>query len=208
MGRGIESLHASGERLRTLSGLVRGNADAVRMISASVSQQSAGVTQIFNAVTQLTGMMEATVSRVETTHAAAERLQHVTDEVTSLAHARQRLHEQQASAAQLTTQISTAEEELERIVTESRRAIQHLEKEKAAIEDSIARTLAYLSPIRRLPQELLAQIFTFIFDEFPVCAWVLGKVCSLLRRQVLAIPRLWSKVRWTLPFRMALFLRP
>lgn len=118
----------------------------------------------------------------------------------TLAQARQVLQERQASASQLAARILSAEEELERIVTESRCTIKGLEKEKATIEDGIATTLAYLSPIRRLPQELLAQIFNFIFEEYPVCAWVLGKVCSIWRRQVLAMPRLWSKVCSTLSF--------
>ncbi|NBD13439.1 MULTISPECIES: methyl-accepting chemotaxis protein [Corallococcus] len=81
MGRSIETIRASGDRLRMLSGLVQGNADAVRQISASVSQQSAGVSQIFNAVSDLTELMQASVARVEATHAAADSLQHVTDQV-------------------------------------------------------------------------------------------------------------------------------
>ncbi|NNC06278.1 chemotaxis protein, partial [Corallococcus exiguus] len=81
MGRGIETIRASGERLAMLSGLVKGNADAVRQISASVSQQSAGVSQIFTAVSDLTALMQASVARVEATHAAADRLQQVTDQV-------------------------------------------------------------------------------------------------------------------------------
>ncbi|WP_223645626.1 methyl-accepting chemotaxis protein [Corallococcus sp. EGB] len=81
MGRGIETIRASGERLGMLSGLVKGNADAVRQISASVSQQSAGVSQIFNAVSDLNAVMQASVARVEATHAAADRLQQVTDQV-------------------------------------------------------------------------------------------------------------------------------
>ncbi|RKH88263.1 chemotaxis protein [Corallococcus sp. AB045] len=81
MGRGIETIRASGERLGMLSGLVKGNADAVRQISASVSQQSAGVSQIFTAVSDLTALMQASVARVEATHAAADRLQQVTDQV-------------------------------------------------------------------------------------------------------------------------------
>ncbi|MHA7630396.1 methyl-accepting chemotaxis protein [Corallococcus sp. M7] len=81
MGRSIESIRASGERLGMLSGLVKGNADAVRQISASVSQQSAGVSQIFTAVSDLTALMQASVARVEATHAAADRLQQVTDQV-------------------------------------------------------------------------------------------------------------------------------
>ncbi|RKH55565.1 hypothetical protein D7V93_22545 [Corallococcus llansteffanensis] len=81
MGRGIETIRASGDRLRMLSGLVQGNADAVRRISASVNQQSAGVSQIFTAVTELTTMMEMTVARVGSTDAAVDILQVVTEQV-------------------------------------------------------------------------------------------------------------------------------
>ncbi|MGE6763419.1 methyl-accepting chemotaxis protein [Corallococcus interemptor] len=81
MGRGLETIRASGERLGKLSGLVEGNADAVRQISASVSQQSAGVSQIFTAMSDLTALMQASVARVEATHAAADRLQQVTGQV-------------------------------------------------------------------------------------------------------------------------------
>ncbi|RKH42817.1 methyl-accepting chemotaxis protein [Corallococcus sicarius] len=81
MGRGIETIRASGDRLRMLSGLVQGNADAVRRISASVSQQSAGVSQISNAVTELTTMMEMSVARMASTEAAVDILQVVSDQV-------------------------------------------------------------------------------------------------------------------------------
>ncbi|MFB1481590.1 methyl-accepting chemotaxis protein [Corallococcus sp. RDP092CA] len=81
MGRNIEIIRSSGEQMVMLSGLVKGNADAVRQISASVSQQSAGVSQIFTAVSDLTALMQASVARVEATHAAADRLQQVTDQV-------------------------------------------------------------------------------------------------------------------------------
>ena len=86
---------------------------------------------------------------------------------TTLASARQDLLRQQHSAAEVSARIRTAERELERIVRESRCAIEVLEQERAAIEDKITRTMAYLSPMRRLPPELLGQIFTFIFDDYP-----------------------------------------
>ncbi|WP_267145421.1 methyl-accepting chemotaxis protein [Myxococcus guangdongensis] len=81
MSRGIESIRDSGEQLRTLSSLVKNNADSVRQISAVVSQQSAGVAQIFNAVSDQTELMRTSMARLETTHAAADGLRHVTDQI-------------------------------------------------------------------------------------------------------------------------------
>ena len=81
MSKGIESIQASADRLRMLSGLVQDNADAVRRISASVNQQSVGVSQISNAVTELTAMMDMTVARMASTEAAADILQVVSDQV-------------------------------------------------------------------------------------------------------------------------------
>lgn len=112
----------------------------------------------------------------------------------SLEEARRSLQEQQESSNRIASKIEDAEQELKRILKESQQMIWNLEKERAAVEDGIARTLAYLSPIRRLPHELLGVIFTFIFDDYPCCAWVLSAVCKLWRSQVLSMPRLWSKV--------------
>ncbi|KAI0341461.1 hypothetical protein BDW22DRAFT_1359033 [Trametopsis cervina] len=113
----------------------------------------------------------------------------------SLEEARRSLQEQQESSNRIASKIEDAEQELKRILKESQQMIWNLEKERAAVEDGIARTLAYLSPIRRLPHELLGVIFTFIFDDYPCCAWVLSAVCKLWRSQVLSMPRLWSKIR-------------
>ena len=108
--------------------------------------------------------------------------------------ARNHLSTQQDAVRRLTGEIDGAEEELDRIVRTSRLAIEELQRERAAVEEQLMATLAYLAPIRRLPRELLAHIFTTIFDEYPCCAWVLSAVCSVWRRQVLAMPSLWSKV--------------
>ncbi|PSR71466.1 hypothetical protein PHLCEN_2v12733 [Hermanssonia centrifuga] len=113
----------------------------------------------------------------------------------SLAEARREVTVQQASHSNLTTRIQAAEEELARVVEQSKRAIRELEKERAAIEQQLAQTLSYLSPIRRLPQELLGHIFMCIFDDLPCCAWILSAVSSLWRRQVLSMHKLWSKIR-------------
>jgi hypothetical protein len=108
--------------------------------------------------------------------------------------ARKELIRQKAAVEDISVKIKAAEDELERLVKTSRSTIQEMEKERAALEDQVTQTMAYLSEIRRLPPEILGQIFMFIFEEYPCCAWVLASVCSLWRRQVLSMPRLWSKV--------------
>jgi hypothetical protein len=56
-----------------------------------------------------------------------------------------------------------------------------------------------MSPIRRLPSELLRHIFMMNFDEYPCCAWILSSVCLQWRRLALSMPKLWSKVWHPLP---------
>ncbi|KAF8632777.1 hypothetical protein AX15_001680 [Amanita polypyramis BW_CC] len=67
--------------------------------------------------------------------------------------------------------------------------------QRAQLEAKELRTLAYLSPIRKLPAELLRDIFLWNFEEHPCCAWVLSAVCTSWRRLVLQTPGLWSKIR-------------
>lgn len=73
--------------------------------------------------------------------------------------ARNHLSTQQDAVRRLTGEIDGAEEELDRIVRTSRLAIEELQRERAAVEEQLMATLAYLAPIRRLPRELLAHIF-------------------------------------------------
>lgn len=113
----------------------------------------------------------------------------------SLAEARAKATEQRSRVTALSDKIHAAEAELARLVQQSQCAIREMENERTAAEDHLAYTLDYLSPIRRLPDELLNQIFMLIFDDLPCCAWVLSAVSSSWRRRVLATPKLWSKVR-------------
>jgi hypothetical protein len=94
----------------------------------------------------------------------------------------------------LTDKIDAAESALANIVRESRFAIEEMFKEKWALEDKARHTLAYLSPMRRLPLELLREIFLWCFQSHPCSAWVLGSVCISWRRLALRIPVIWSKV--------------
>lgn len=117
----------------------------------------------------------------------------------SLADARRSLNESNTSLADVDRKIEAAEAHLAQIVAESRCTIKQLQRERAALEERISRTLAYMSPIRRLPAELLRHIFMMNFDEYPCCAWILSSVCSQWRRLVLSMPKLWSKV-WYLSY--------
>ena len=112
----------------------------------------------------------------------------------SLAQARHVLHETNASLADLDRKVKAAEAQLAQIIADSRCAIKQLQCERTALEEKVARVLAYMSPIRRLPAELLRHIFIMNFDEYPCCAWILSSVCSQWRRLALSMPELWSKV--------------
>ncbi len=122
----------------------------------------------------------------------------------SLADARRFLQETNTSLADVDRKIEAAEAQLAQIVADSRCSIKQLQRERAALEEKISRALAYISPIRRLPSELLRHIFIMNFDEYPCCAWILSSVCSQWRRLALSMPKLWSKV-WN-PLRSLLSL--
>jgi F-box-like len=117
----------------------------------------------------------------------------------SLADARRLLDESNTSLANVDRKIEAAEAQLAQIVADSRCAIKQLQCERTSLEEKIARTLAYMSPIRRLPAELLRHIFIMNFEEYPCCAWILSSVCSQWRRLALSMPKLWSKVWYPSP---------
>lgn len=109
--------------------------------------------------------------------------------------ARQELGLHRDSLAALSKKIDEAEVTLAQIVAESKCAIKEMQRERTLLEDKLSCTMAYIAPIRRLPNEVIRHIFMFNFDDYPCCAWVLGAVCSLWRRLALSMPILWSKVR-------------
>ncbi|KAG2151140.1 uncharacterized protein EDB93DRAFT_1275807 [Suillus bovinus] len=113
----------------------------------------------------------------------------------AVADARRELQSQQEQLLALSEKIAYAEDALAQIMVERKRAIRDLRREKLLLEEKVTYTKAYISPIRRLPHELLRHIFLFNFDDHPCCAWVLASVCTLWRRLTLSMPRLWSKIR-------------
>lgn len=112
-----------------------------------------------------------------------------------LAEARNLLEKQESSAASLQDKISDAQRTLERLIAESQSAINELEERNQKVQKEIAVTLAYISPLRRLPNDILREVFYHVFDVKPSCGWGLAAVCTSWRRLVLNMPTLWSKVR-------------
>ena len=94
----------------------------------------------------------------------------------------------------LSETITSTEDKLTQIINEYRCSIRALQRSKQELEEEVSLTLAYISPIRTLPHELLRHIFLLNFEDQPCCAWGVAAVCSLWRRLVLAMPRMWSKV--------------
>ena len=112
----------------------------------------------------------------------------------SLAEARRALKATRTSVTELNAKIDASEAALAQIVRDSQCKIDELQRERAALEEQVLQTLAYLSPIRRLPMELLRDLFMWCFLDHPCCAWVLASVCGSWRRLALRMPKLWSKV--------------
>ncbi|KAI0329557.1 hypothetical protein GY45DRAFT_1304628 [Cubamyces sp. BRFM 1775] len=113
----------------------------------------------------------------------------------SIAHARAQLVALHDDSHALEQRILDARDALARIVEERQAAIRDMERELAVLDDAVALTKAYVSPIKRLPHELLRHIFLFNFDDCAWSAWVLAAVCSLWRKVALAMPTIWSKIR-------------
>lgn len=114
----------------------------------------------------------------------------------SLTDARRSLHETRSFLTNLSSKINHAEAELAQIIRDSKVTINHLQEERACLEEQLLHTMAYLSPIRRLPADLLSDIFMWSFDDYSCQAWILASVCSSWRRLALRMPRIWSKVRF------------
>src|SRR5262249_36223334 len=120
----------------------------------------------------------------------------LTDPPTSsaLASARSTLSAQETRLSTLSGQITAAEASLAQVIADSQCQISLLQKDKDSIESQVRQLQAYLAPIRRLPEELLREVFYWAFDAHPCAAWVLSAVSRSWRRLAISMPRIWSRV--------------
>ncbi|KAG6910716.1 hypothetical protein DXG01_008247 [Tephrocybe rancida] len=127
----------------------------------------------------------------------------------SLADARRILSATRSSVSEVEAKIEAAEAALAQVVRESKLLIDDLQIQRHALEQTLTQTMAYLSPIRRLPVELLRDIFLECFEEHPCCAWVLAAIHLLTTQHASADTiRLWlERSGDTVPLDIDIFLR-
>ncbi|KAJ8462022.1 hypothetical protein ONZ45_g18082 [Pleurotus djamor] len=123
--------------------------------------------------------------------------------------AKLRLAEDEATLDELSRRIDQAEETLRKVVDDSKLVIQRMMEERKVVEARLFQTKALLSPIRRLPTELLRAIFLFNFEDYPCCAWVLAAIRLITTQQSSADTiRLWLERSGTsCPLDIEIFLR-
>lgn len=80
----------------------------------------------------------------------------------------------------------------------TRQKVQNLEKERAELDKEIGNDKGFIAPIRRLPSELLSEIF--IWSEINGNPWPITKVCRSWRSVALRTPQLWSHIAITESF--------
>ena len=83
---------------------------------------------------------------------------------------------------------------------DTKMAIRDIESKISAIEQETNYALSILAPIRRLPAEMLSEIFTLAIIEYDCSALRLTHVCRSWRSVLLAMSRVWSKIKvgaWT-----------
>ena len=111
----------------------------------------------------------------------------------------------QKSIQQIKSTVESVENEIMRL----RRSLTELEEYRGQLYENMARHQAILSPIRKLPPEILAEVFLHAADDSSV-VWprengdvemplLLGRICSCWRTVTHALPQLWSKIRLDIP---------
>ena len=78
---------------------------------------------------------------------------------------------------------------------ETELAILDIAKKISALEQENDYAISLLAPIRRLPAEMLSEIFMFATMENGCSAWHLTHVCRSWRLVLLAMSRVWSSIR-------------
>lgn len=109
------------------------------------------------------------------------------------------LEKLQAQAAILQQQIAQHSRDYDTRTLQSRQdtqvAVLDIKGKILALEQEINHATSLLAPIRRLPTEMLTEIFTVATTEYSCSALQLTHVCRSWRSALLAVSRIWSKVK-------------
>ncbi|GJJ14768.1 hypothetical protein Clacol_009036 [Clathrus columnatus] len=115
--------------------------------------------------------------------------------LSQLEEARQALHSSEHAFNVVSRKIKDAEDALAKIIKETKQTIDKYTVEQAAIQQEMTLIRGLIAPIRRLPSDLLREVFLTCFEHSASSAWTLAAVCSTWRRLALSVPILWSKIR-------------
>lgn len=116
----------------------------------------------------------------------------------------------QSSISDLHSTITTVDDEINRL----RASLASLEGYRTDLHEHLTLRRAVLSPIRRLPAEILGEIFLFAAEgcsmvwprptgtraDEDAMPWLLGKICSFWRSVALSLPKLWVEIHLTVKF--------
>ncbi|KAJ7623552.1 hypothetical protein FB45DRAFT_837856 [Roridomyces roridus] len=91
-------------------------------------------------------------------------------------------------------------------MTQLKEQLRRLETERAKLAEYHTQHAGIVSPLRRVPPEILAEIFSWTLptidqakgdvSDLRRCPWVLTRISSLWRRTAISIPSLWSSIIW------------
>ncbi|KAJ7623626.1 hypothetical protein FB45DRAFT_926270, partial [Roridomyces roridus] len=92
-------------------------------------------------------------------------------------------------------------------ITQLKDRLQRLETERGKLAEYHTQHAGIVSPLRRVPPEILAEIFSWTLptidevegdvSDLQQSPWVLTQVSSLWRRTAISIPWLWSSITWS-----------
>ncbi|KAK7001322.1 hypothetical protein R3P38DRAFT_3048501 [Favolaschia claudopus] len=90
---------------------------------------------------------------------------------------------------------------LDEEIAQLRKSIEKLEESREILSSYVAEHSALISPIRRIPEDVLSEIFFACLPTHRNCVMsaseapvLLGRICSLWRAVSLATPRLWASL--------------
>ncbi|CUA77283.1 hypothetical protein RSOLAG22IIIB_06625 [Rhizoctonia solani] len=91
--------------------------------------------------------------------------------------------------------INMLEIALAKLIAETKSQVESLADQKRALETGVASAKGYLAPVRKLPADILSDIFMMLLENDPLAPWTLSAVNRQWRTTALTTPRLWSRIR-------------
>ncbi|KAB5588601.1 hypothetical protein CTheo_7952 [Ceratobasidium theobromae] len=102
---------------------------------------------------------------------------------------------QERSIAVVDEKIAALELVLAKLTADTHAQVALLAAQKRALEHDVAAAKGQVAPVRKLPGDILSDIFMLLLEHDPLSPWTLSAVNRQWRATALATPRLWSRIR-------------